>query len=119
MQYSFDRFEHQIDVKPHGNSKRKQPFSRTKPSVIKRIKASSCTKAPRKVLREIENSQGGVMHAKAACDLPRNRKQVKNLKHSSMPSAGNLSNDVLAHVMEACKSSDTFIRSELQNRCAS
>ena len=73
VQYSFARHEHSVELKPHGNSNGKKPFSRTKPSIIHRLKESAQSKAPRKVLREIENEQGGVMGAKSACDLPRNR----------------------------------------------
>lgn len=77
VQYSFDRHEHSIDLKPHGNSKQNQPFRRTKPSTLTKLKVSIETKAPRKVLREVENLQGGIIGAKSACDLPRDRKQVK------------------------------------------
>ena len=41
VQYTFDRHEHSVELKPHGNSKSKKPFSRTKPSVIHRIKESA------------------------------------------------------------------------------
>lgn len=34
VQYSFDRHEHSVELKPHGNAKSKKPFSRTKPSVV-------------------------------------------------------------------------------------
>ena len=61
------------------------------------------------------------MGAKSACDLPRNRQQVKNLKHSSknlVQLSSNVSHsrtDVLAHVMQMCKESSgcetAFVRS--------
>ena len=44
------------------------------------------------------------MGANSACDLPRNRKQVKNLKYSAK-SHSQGSADVLAHVMQMCKDS--------------
>ena len=104
MQYSFDRNEHSVELKPHGNSKGKKPFSRTKPSIIHRLKELAQSKAPRKVLRDIENEHGGVMGARSACDLPRNRQQVKNLKYLKcfgQPSSNETHSrtDVLAHVM--------------------
>ena len=68
VQYSFDRQEHPVDLRPHGNSKGKQLFKRTKPSVIQQLKEASKNKPPKKVLREIENIQGGVMGAKSGCD---------------------------------------------------
>ena len=54
------------------------------------------------------------MGAKLACDLPRDWKQVKNLKYnSSGPSS--TQTDVLAHVMQLCKDSygskDVFVQS--------
>ena len=118
MQYSFDRYEHPVDLQPHGNSKGSKPFRRTKPSTISQLKVSVQTKAPRKALREIENLQGGITGAKSACDLPRDRRQAKNLKYrlrneSQCPLTGNA--DVLAHVMQMCKDtcgSDTmFVQS--------
>ena len=71
VQYSFARKEHEIDIQPHGNSKKKGAFQRTKPSTLKLIKASVAeNKRPLKVLKEVENSQGGVMEAKLSCNLP-------------------------------------------------
>lgn len=67
----FFRKEHEIDIQPHGNSKKRGAFQRTKPSTLKLIKASVPeNKRPLKVLKEVENSQGGVMEAKLSCDLP-------------------------------------------------
>lgn len=112
VQYSFDRQEHPVDLKPHGNSKKEKPFTRTKPSTLSLLKESVKTKPPRKALRDVKNVLGGVMGAKLACDLPRDRKQVKNLKYNS---DGPASTDVLAHVMQMCKDSydseDVFVQS--------
>ena len=85
VQYSFDRKEHPIDIRPHGNSKKKEDaFRRTKPSTLKLIKTSVTeNKCPLKVLREVENLQGGVMQAKLSCDLPRDRRQVYNFKSAN------------------------------------
>ena len=115
MQYSFDREEHQVDLKPHGNSKDEKPFTRTKPSTLSLLKESVKTKPPRKALREVENVLGGVMGAKLSCDLPRDRKQVKNMKYCSSTGHSSMQADVLAHVMQMCKDSfgseDVFVRS--------
>ncbi len=61
------------------------------------------------------------MGANSACDLPRNRKQVHNLKysaksHSKLPSTSSFPRaDILAHVMQMCKESSSsntaFVRS--------
>ncbi len=64
MQYGFDRKEHAIDIKPHGNMKKHATsFKRTKPSTLKMVKKGVENKRPLKVLRDIENVQGGVMNA--------------------------------------------------------
>ena len=117
VQYSFDRLAHPIRLPPHGNSKGKKPFSRTKPSTIRLIKSAVESKPPRKAFREIENIKGGVMGAAAGCDLPRDRKQVQNLKYSESHSdlLCKPSTDILAHVMQICKDSaesdSVFVRS--------
>ena len=81
VQYGFDRKEHSIDIKPHGNSKKQRSFRRTKPSTLKLVKkAVKENKRPLQVLREVENIQGGVMNAKSGSDLPRNRQQMYSQK---------------------------------------
>lgn len=112
MQYSFDRREHAIEIKPHGNSKGKMPFNRCKPSTVKKLKLSAQVKTPTQALQDIENSMGGVMGARSSCDLPRDRKQVYNIvatekRHSENIVVGTSSSisrsDVLAQVMQKCK----------------
>ena len=71
IQYGFDRKEHAIDIKPHGKSKKQLSFKRTKPSTLKLVKkAVKENKRPLRVLREVENIQGGEMSAKSGCNLP-------------------------------------------------
>ena len=104
VQYGFDRKEHPIDIKPHGNNKKMSTsFKRTKPSTLKMLK---------KGVR--------VMNAKSGCDLPRDRRQIYNAKMASKASADKTSEsdckkDTLAQVMQMCKdtcsSTDAFIRS--------
>ena len=82
MQNYFDRNQHKVEIKPHGNSiKEKKPFTRTQPSTIQRIKTSMKGKCPKKAVREVESSKGGLMEATSSCELPRNRRQAYNLKH--------------------------------------
>ena len=82
------------------------------------LKESVKTKQPLKALREVENIRGGIMNAKSGCDLPRDRKQVHNLKYASKnipcTSANIPPADVLAQVMQMCKQSsgsDAYVRS--------
>ena len=103
--YTFDRKEHPIDIKPHGNStKKKGPFRQTKPSTMKILKSEVENKAPIKVLRSVENLKGGIMNASSSCDLPRDRKQVYNFKQNV--EVHDIS-DALSEVMLACKQSET------------
>lgn len=122
MQYGFDRKEHPIDIKPHENTKKRDTsFKRTKPSTLKLVKKGvEENKQPLKVLRDVENIQGGVMNAKSGCDLPRDRRQIYNAKKASKAyvegaSLSDYKKDTLAQVMQMCKdtssSTDAFVRS--------
>ena len=118
VQYAFDKNEHPIHVKPHGNSKGKTPFRRTKPSTLQLVKKGAQSKPARHVLADIENQMGGVSGAKAGCDLPRNRQQIYNAKKFPVSNkGGNVplpGRDTLAEVMRLCKETVTtdqaFIR---------
>ena len=75
-----------------------------------------------KVLQEVENFKGGVVGASSSCDLPRDRRQLYNLKHSTKLKESKHNSgcslplkDVLAEVMQMCKDNEgsehKFIRS--------
>ena len=80
-------------------------------------------KRPLKVLRDIENMQGGVMKAKSGCelprDLPRDRQQIYNAKKAHKAcveaSVGDCKQDTITQVMQMCKdtslSTNAFVRS--------
>ena len=124
VHYGFDVKEHPISINPHGNSKKStKGFCRTKPSTLKMIRESATgSKRPVVILREIENEHGGVMGAHSSCDLPRNRRQIYNMKQnatlvkekSGFPSSV-ARNDTLACIMQQCKdtssTTEAFIRS--------
>ena len=64
--------------------RKKMHFDELNPSTLKLIKTSVAeNKRTLKVLREVENLQGGVMQAKLSCDLPRDRRQVYNFKSAN------------------------------------
>ena len=92
--YGFDRKEHAIDIKPHGNMRKEgASFKQTKPSTLKLVKKGvEENKWPLKVLREVENIQEGVMNAKSGCDLPRNRRQIYNAKQAGKARVEGVSN---------------------------
>ena len=79
-------------------------------------KSISENKKPMKVLREVDTICGGVMQAQSMCELPRDRRQVYNLKQASKGHSDSAcTNDTLAYVMQKCKETssgvDVFIRS--------
>ena len=67
---------------------------------------------PLQVLTEVENTVGGIIGAKAGCDLPRNRQQVYNAKKAGKTYLAQ--SDTLAEIMRVCKetiaTSDAFIQ---------
>ena len=104
VQYTFDNKEHAVELRPHGNSKGKTPYRRTKPSTLHLIQENANKKPASKILSEIEIHVGGVVNAKAGCDMPRNRQQVYNAKKKPQnPSYQPVNNDTLAKVLQMCK----------------
>ena len=81
------------------------------------IKAGAQSKSAVKLLHDVEKKAGGVISARAGCDLPRNRRQVYNAKRnvSAQGSCSLTYQDTLAEVMRICKATvstdDVFIRS--------
>ena len=123
VQYTFDNKEHAVELRPHGNSKGKMPFRRTKPSTLHLVQENATHKKPAlQNLTDVENRAGGIVGAKASCDLPRNRQQVYNAMKFVKASA-NLSSctsdsvkyDTLAEVLQICKATiathEAYIRS--------
>ena len=109
--YAFDRHEHSINLKPHGNStKKKTPFRRTKQSTMRLLKKEAEKNiTPCKILQCVENIKGGIINVSSSCELPRDRKQVYNITKKACSNS-----DSLSEVMFACKetekSSDKYIR---------
>ncbi len=72
VQYHFTGNEHAILVRPHGNSRRNQPYVRTLPSTLDKINTVASEKTPRPTIHEVTSQVGGVMEASTAGSLPRN-----------------------------------------------
>ena len=64
----------------HGNAKESKPFHPTWPSTLQRVKEECSTKGPKAVVEVISGEVGGIVGATASGQLPRNEKQVSNLK---------------------------------------
>lgn len=100
--YSFSGKPHTVLQKSHGNSKSTKPFVRTTPSTLQKLK--DCWKdtyqTPKQVISSVTNQTGGIVNSKRVGDIPRNRRQIYNIKN---PHDGN--RDALLSVMAMCKQS--------------
>ena len=83
VQYLFTKGEYEVSVAPHGNSKRKDSYLRTMPSVMKKLKVESKHRTPKRALSFVSAQAGGIMEASSAGALPRNRQQVKDIRRAN------------------------------------
>ena len=83
VQYVFDKDEHEIDVKKHGNSKGNTPYYRTSHQT-KEILKQQCgkEKSPTAIFHESIKNVGGVKNLENAAGHARNVRQVKYVKTS-------------------------------------
>ena len=115
--YGFEKEAHPILPRPHGNSKGKQPYTRTQKSTIEKIKGRSCL-STKDVMAAVTEEVGGLVNARSMGSLPKSREQVSYYKHRDKGECSTASNrskseDVLYNVMLQCKSSnpsDAFVR---------
>ena len=73
IQYIFKEGEHEVkDILPHGNSKKRTPFLRLKPTTIRKMEATvESTKTPKRLLDETYTAVGDVIEIRSAADIPR------------------------------------------------
>lgn len=121
VQYWFESgIEHEVAVRPHGNSRRKQlPFCRTMPSTLLSLKDKASAHPPKAAIDVVYTEKGGIMKAASVGQLPRNYQQVSNLRRD-VAAKPNLplcsakgTRDPLFMVMEQsklCKSQEKFVR---------
>ena len=64
----------------HGNAKEKKPFHPTWPSTMGRIKAKCVEHGPKATVEHLSIEVGGLTGASAPGELPRNEKQVTNVR---------------------------------------
>ena len=123
MRYFFERKEHMIELKPHGNAKRSDavPYRRTMPSTVKALKDALPSHSPKFAVNKIYEEKGGISNAFSGSLLPRNVRQAYNLNRkgqtensTNLKDKSKLTHDPLAAVMLDCKESygkkDSFIR---------
>ena len=101
VQYSFSGKPHQILQKPHGNSKSARPFVRMTPSTLQKLKECCKTNQPPKQgVSNVTKEKGGIINAKPVGDIPRNHRQVYNMKQPKGDDS-----DALSSIMAMCKQS--------------
>lgn len=72
---------HEILHKPHGNSKSSRPYVRTSPSTLQKLKKCRAeNQVPKAAVASVTKEKGGITEAEAIGDIPRNRRQVYNIK---------------------------------------
>ena len=95
VQYIFTGPPHLILQKSHGNSKSSAPYTRTSPSTLQKLKECAKSQAPKEA---VQSEKGGIVKG-AAGDIPRNCKQVSNIRSQAKDT------DPLLSVMVMCKDS--------------
>ena len=112
VQYLFSQGEHKLKIAPHGNSCYGQPYVRTMPSVMSKLKKEALEKTPKRALQFVSCEAGGIMEARSAGALPRSRQQVKDARRKV---TNKQDFDPLYAVMHMCKEGegtrgDAFVR---------
>ena len=104
IQYVFDGEEHSVVPRPHGNSKKGLSYVRTMPSTLQKLKKVAVNLTPKFAICDVGTD---VLTAPSAGALPRNRKQVKDMRrqHEEDEHFGRKKKDPLFSVMLICKRS--------------
>ena len=113
--------EHEVLVRPHGNSHPCQPYHKTVPSTLQQLKdaVKKENKPAKAILHSVVSKRGGLVGACSAGDLPRDQKQIYNIRQSEKAElCSNLhshtgNSDVLYYLMEQsrkCYGDVQFVR---------
>ena len=108
IQYRFEGEPCSLDLLPHGNSKGKQlPYVRVNPSTMQLLKEETDDVASaRKAFHNVEKKVGGLTGASSVSQLPRNKKQVYNVKNMRAKSMGNIREDPLFRSLNSMEMED-------------
>jgi hypothetical protein len=113
VQYKFDGDEHEVQVDPHGNSKKKStPYYRTMETTKERLKSiTQTTKPSASIFVDLEEA-GGLSNVQSPGEIARNVRQAKHYRASGTSST--TANDSLLEAIDSCKSevrdSNKFVR---------
>ena len=72
---------HSVELVPHGNAKYGRPYVRTAASTLQSMKKEATIHKPKQVVESVYAECGGVVSAGSLGELPRDRKQVQNIRH--------------------------------------
>ena len=103
LQYSFEGKDRNFDIIQHGNSKRKLPYKQTATSIRQRIKEHVAYAKPSEAMTMTRKQLGGTSKATSSGMVQRNIKQIQNMSYMKPSSSFTSSKDVLASLMEHCK----------------
>ena len=80
VQYKAPQDASLLSLKARGNSNKKsEPYYRTKPSVLWKVKATAqASETPKHIVSAIEQEAGGVLNVSSLADIMYNREQVYN-----------------------------------------
>ena len=70
IEYQFTGKEHDFKILPHGNSKSKGRFARTKTSTINKLRTELLTKAPIIAMTNVSENVGGILGVNSSGCLP-------------------------------------------------
>ncbi|KAK3735225.1 hypothetical protein QZH41_000224 [Actinostola sp. cb2023] len=100
VQYVFDKEEHEVQVKAHGNSKdQSSEYYRTSHTTMENLKQIAESDPPKSVFYRSIEEKGSISDFKNAASHPRNIQQVKNLKKN----IGEKPIDTVLELMEMLK----------------
>ena len=103
LQHSFEGEDRNFDVIQQGNFKRKLPYKETAASVRQRIKENVTSAKPSEAMTMSRKQLESTSKATSSGMLPRNIKQIQNMSYMKSSSSFTSSKDVLASLMEHCK----------------
>ena len=110
LQYYFNGPEVNVVSKPHGLSKRSEPYFRTPKTALKHMRDVASHSTPKEALAKLTKEQGGEIETGRPTSLPRNRQQLRNLRHSATSHDSNVLYTLLLECKLAQGTTDAFIR---------
>ena len=99
LQYYFSEGEHTLKYAPHGNSQSSEPYIRTIPSTLCKVKGKAKETTAKHALKYLSNEAVGILEATSASSLPRGRQQINDARRKGVSKA----HDPLYAVMYMCK----------------